>query len=40
MRRFKLERDKIVSLARSVAATQGTVRVLINRIAGIEDSSR
>jgi hypothetical protein len=27
-------------LARSVAATQGTVRVLINRIAGIEDSSR
>jgi hypothetical protein len=40
MRRFKLERDRIVSLARSVAATQGTVRVLINRIAGIEDSSR
>ena len=40
MWRFKLERDKIVSLARSVAAIQGTVRVLINRIAGIEDSSR
>src|ERR1700730_4414864 len=40
MQRFKLEGEKIVSLARSVPATQGTVRVLIDRITGIEDSSR
>jgi len=40
MQRFKIEAEKIVSLARSVSATQGTVPVLIDRIAGIEDSSR
>jgi hypothetical protein len=40
MRQFKREGEKIVALARSVSAAQGTVRVLINRIAGIEDGSR
>jgi hypothetical protein len=40
LQRFKLEGGKIVSLARSVPAAQGTVRVLIDRITGIEDSSR
>jgi hypothetical protein len=40
MQRFKLEGEKIVSLARSVPATDRTVRVLIDRITGIEDSSR
>ena len=40
MQRFKIEAEKIVSLARSVSAAQGTVPVLIDRIAGIEDSSR
>ena len=40
MQRFKREGEKILSVARSVAPTQGTVRVLIDRIVGIEDSSR
>jgi hypothetical protein len=40
MQQFKLEAEKIVSLARSVSAAQGTVPVLIGRITGIEDSSR
>ena len=40
MQRFTLEAEKIVSLARNVSATQGTVPVLIGRITGIEDSSR
>jgi hypothetical protein len=40
MQRFRLEGEKVVSLAHSVPATQNTVRVLIGRITGIEDSSR
>lgn len=40
MQRFKLEAEKILSLAHSVSATEGTVPVLIDRITGIEDSSR
>lgn len=40
MQRFKREADKILSLARIVSATHGTVPVLIDRIVGIEDSSR
>lgn len=40
MHRFKRETEKILSLARTVSATQGTVPVLIDRITGIEDSSR
>lgn len=40
MQRFKREAEKILSLARIVSATQGTVPVLIDRITGIEDSSR
>src|SRR5580704_3590838 len=37
---YRLEGEKIVSLARSVPAPQGAVRLLIDRITGIEDSSR
>ena len=40
MHRFKREAEKILSLARTVSATEGTVPVLIDRISGIEDSSR
>lgn len=40
LRRFKCEADTILSLARRVPAQQGRVRVLIDRILGIEDSSR
>ena len=40
MQRFKREAEKILSLARTVSATEGTVPVLIDRIIGIEDSSR
>lgn len=40
MQRFKREAEKILSLARSASATQGTAPVLIGRITGIEDSSR
>lgn len=40
MQRFKIEAGKILSLVRTVSATQGTVPVLIDRIVGIEDSSR
>ena len=40
MHRFKREAEKILSLARTVSAIQGTVPVLIDRITGIEDSSR
>ena len=37
---FKREAEKILSLARTVSAERGTVPVLIDRITGIEDSSR
>ncbi len=40
LRWFKFEASKIVALARSVAAEQGALPVLINRVVGIEDSSR
>ncbi len=40
LRWFKFEATKIVALARSVAAEQGALPVLINRVVGIEDSSR
>lgn len=40
LRWFKFEARKIVVLARSVPAAQGALPVLINRVAGIEDSSR
>jgi hypothetical protein len=40
MQLFKREGEKILSLARSTSAKQGIVPVLIERITGIEDSSR
>jgi hypothetical protein len=40
LRWFKFEATKIMALARSVAAEQGALPVLINRVMGIEDSSR
>ena len=40
LRWFKFEATKIVALARSVATEQGALPVLINRVVGIEDSSR
>ena len=40
MRKFALEAERILSLARTVSAAQGTAPVLIGRITGIEDSSR
>jgi DinB superfamily len=40
MQLFKREGEKILSLARSTSARQGAVPVLIDRITGIEDSSR
>jgi hypothetical protein len=40
MQLFKREGEKILSLARSTSPNQGIVPVLIERITGIEDSSR
>ncbi|MFO0700026.1 MAG: hypothetical protein U0236_12420 [Nitrospira sp.] len=40
LRWFNFEAKKIVALANRVSAAQGTVPVLIDRITGIEDSSR
>ena len=40
MQLFKFEAKKILALARGVSTLQGTVPVLIDRITGIEDSSR
>jgi len=40
MRRFKLQADRIISLTAKLDRRQGTQRVLIPRITGIEDSSR
>jgi len=40
LRWFKLEERKITSLARRVSVAQGSVPILIDRIVGIEDSSR
>lgn len=37
---FQTEADRILSLARSLPPTEATKRVLIPRIAGLEDSSR
>ena len=37
---FKLEAERIVALAGRVSSTQAAVPVLINRVVGIEDSSR
>jgi hypothetical protein len=40
LRWFKFEAEKLVALAGSVSAEQGTLPVLIDRVVGIEDSSR
>lgn len=40
LRWFRFEAQKIVALSGKVPAAQGTVPVLIDRVAGIEDSSR
>lgn len=40
LRWFKREAEKVTSLARRVSAAQASVPVLIDRIVGIEDSSR
>lgn len=37
---FKSEGERVLSLAQSVSTEQGAVPVLINRVIGIEDSSR
>jgi hypothetical protein len=40
LRWFKFESEKILALARRVSEGSGAIPVLINRIVGIEDSSR